>query len=231
MSIEKKYLNLITSQHRDKSNYIQTVTELLRPLADVFEMAIYFDDDFDIDNAIGVQLDILGDILDRSRYLYVEITDRYFTWNAEGVGWEQGVWKEADDPIAEIRSLEDELYRRVLKAKVMSNHWDGTIDNARTLYDVVFGDLGAKVVIQDNLDMSMTVGLVGLPNTAVHRSLLALGHLFVKPAGVRINYYLYSENPEEKLFAWDAASDRLAGWDEGHWGIELKVQGGNEYGY
>jgi len=222
------YLNLITSQHRDKPRYIGTLTALLQPYQDIFDMAVFFDEDFDLEYAIGRQLDICGEILDKDRLLKVEITDTYFTWDTEGLGWGQGIWKNLYDPDSGITSLPDDVYRRILKVKVLSNQWNGTMSDAKLMYDIIFADTGAKVVIADNQDMTMTVGFVGLPSSPVYMALLRLGEMFIKPAGVRIDFYLYSSEPTEKLFAWDSDSDRLGGWDEGYWGIEVKMnEGGN----
>ncbi len=68
--------------------------------------------------------------------------------------------------------------------------------------------------------MSMTVGIAGQPLDIVTRALLTNGYLPLKPEGVRIN--VYSITPVSgPLFAWDAESEALAGWDVGNWGIEI----------
>jgi hypothetical protein len=54
----------------------------------------------------------------------------------------------------------------------------------------------------------------------VTRALLTNGYLPLKPEGVRIN--VYSITPVDgPLFAWDAESEALAGWEVGNWGIEI----------
>jgi hypothetical protein len=123
--------------------------------------------------------------------------------------------------LAGLTRLPDDLYRLVIKAKIAANFWDGTIPGAYAVYDAVFASLGVKTIIQDNQDMSMYVGVIGLADTPINLALLRLGYIFSKPEGVRITGYIYAEDPGAKLLAWDAQSDRLGGWDEAVWGKEV----------
>lgn len=222
----ERYLSLITSEHRGKPKFEKWLIAAFEKVEATYSSGVFWDAAFDLDYAIGNQLDILGDVLGRSRQLDVDITDVYLTWDQEGLGWEQGVWRGPYDPVSALTSLPDDIYRIVLKSKVVANKWKGKIPEAYEAYHIVFESFGGKVIIQDNQDMSMDVGIVGLEPTPLNIALLHLGYLFVKPEGVRINFYMYTPDPNQKLFAWDTQSDRLGGWDEAYWGEEVRSDGG-----
>ena len=63
------YLNLITSQHRDKPDYIALLSKLLQTHEGAFQLAMGLDQDFDLDAAVGRQLDAVGQLAGVSRYL------------------------------------------------------------------------------------------------------------------------------------------------------------------
>lgn len=218
MALSERYMTLITSEHANKPKFRSMVQGVLSMADDVYNIAAFWDSAFDIDYAVGNQLDILGDVVGRTRELDVEITDVYFTFDAEGLGWDAGVWRGPYDPISGLSIMPDDIYRLILKSKIAANVWNGSITDAYDIYDIAFSMLGAKIVIQDNQDMSMIVGIMGLPNTPLNRALLQLGYMFTKPEGVRIQFYLYTPEPEQKLLAWDTESDRLGGWDQSVWG-------------
>ncbi|SQC91538.1 Protein of uncharacterised function (DUF2612) [Cedecea neteri] len=83
---------------------------------------------FDIDTAVGVQLDALGKWIGRSRVVSQPISGVYFSWDTDGLGYDQGVWQGPYDPDAGYTSLGDETYRIILKAKIAMNNWDGQND-------------------------------------------------------------------------------------------------------
>ncbi|WP_230141639.1 DUF2612 domain-containing protein, partial [Clostridium neonatale] len=56
MAIDK-YLDNITSQHRDKPKYIAWLSSCLNIIDHAYIMTKNMDNDFDLDNAIGKQLD------------------------------------------------------------------------------------------------------------------------------------------------------------------------------
>ena len=101
--------------------------------------------------------------------------------------------------------LSDDAYRTVLKAKIGANRWDGTIPGAYEVWRTAFADIGSVVVIQDNQDMSMLLGITGVRLDNVMRQLI-----------VRISYYAVS-NSGAPLFAWNCDSEGLAGWAKGAW--------------
>ncbi|CAI3643047.1 DUF2612 domain-containing protein [Clostridium neonatale] len=160
MAIDK-YLDNITSQHRDKPKFIAWLSSSLNIIDHAYIMTKNMDNDFDLDNAIGKQLDILGQIIGRKRTLTFQPLNGH-------------------NPV-----LDDETYKLVLKAKVAMNMWDGKIESAYEIWNNIFNDIGLQ--LQDNQDMSLTAYITGYVNQ-IRQDLIQHGYIVPKPEGVRINY-------------------------------------------
>ena len=220
------YLNLIPAQHRQKTKYIGTVTALLNPLCEVDTALQNLRTAFDLDTAVGKQLDAVGVRVGRTRHLNAPLEGVYFCWNTETVGWNEGVWKGKYDPEVGLISLPDDIYRMLLKAKVAANSWDGTTTGAYKAWEIAFADVGSTILIQDNQDMSIVVGIAGVPLNPVFEQLLLQNYVPLKPEGVRIAWYAITPDGGA-LFAWDCDSPALSGWTEGatggRWPNELRA--------
>jgi hypothetical protein len=106
----------------------------------------------------------------------------------------------------------------LLKAKVAANSWDGTRDGAYEIWKSVFADRGLIVLIQDNQDMSIIIGVAGAPMSGVEQELLIQGYIPLKPAGVSVEYYAVPpRGTGGALFAWDCDSEALNGWGNASW--------------
>lgn len=214
------YLDHIPSQHRQKPRYSATVEALLRPLDGIASILDALRTTFDLDTAIGAQLDATGVRVGRSRYLNTPMDGLYFALETEGVGLDEGVWKGDHDPETSRYTLPDDFYRLLLRAKVAANAWDGTIPGAYEAWEQAFAGVGSQILIQDNQDMSMTVGIAGLPMNPVFEQLLVQNYIPLKPEGVRCGYYGLALDTGP-LFALDSDSEALAGLDVGSWPKEI----------
>src|SRR5262249_20975851 len=124
--------------------------------------------DFDLDTAVGVQLDILGLWIGRSRYVQIPIEGVYFTFHMPGDpdmrdGFDQGIWKGPYDPDSGVIAMPDDTYRKVLQLQAIANEWDGTLGSIQDAFNTVF----PGVVVQDRGDvpgglMSMDVLIPGM---------------------------------------------------------------------
>jgi len=164
------------------------VEAVLSPVCDVEDLLHELRLAFDLDTAIGVQLDAVGVRVGRSRYVRMPI-NTYFSWNAEKLGWNEGYWKGLYDPESGMTSLPDDLYRQLLYGKVAANSWDGTIPGAYAVWEVAFAGRGGILIIQDNQDMSMIVGIAGKVPDEGFIQLLLQGYIPLKPEGVRIAWF------------------------------------------
>ena len=215
---DNPYLARITSEHRQKSRYVAVVDTVTRPLFDLRTLLEEIRKGFDLDTAIGVQLDQTGEWIGRTRRLHLPLTGVYFTWDEDSVGWGEGSWMGLYDRKTGMVSLPDDVYRLLLKAKVAANHWDGAKEGAYEIWESAFADQGSIILIQDNQDMSIVIGIAGVAPSAVLEQLLTQNYIPLKPSGVRVAYYAVTpDSGDGSLFAWDCDSAALNGWDHASW--------------
>jgi hypothetical protein len=153
------YLSLVTSQHRGKPKFEAVVTANNAPLLASQNLALVISEMFDVDNAVGAQLDIVGLWVGLSRSVAIPLTGVYFAWNTSGLGWGQGVWKNMFDPTTGLVNLPDSVYRNALKAKILENYWDGTIPGIYAIWAAMFPPGGPALdggVTDPSLDGALT---------------------------------------------------------------------------
>lgn len=229
------YLGLITSEHQYKPKFQSTVSAGIKPLVSLQNVLSQMAAAYDIDNAVGRQLDVVGEWIGRSRDIGVPITGVYFEWDGDPqVGWEGGVWQGPFDPSSGLVSLPDDIYRTLLRTKIVANRWSGSIPEAYEIWTSVFPT--SAIAIQDNQNMSMTVEIVGAYPDAVTLALLVNGYIPLKPEGVRIDYFAVLPAPG-LMFAWDSQvydsayndgfdldtpPQYFGGWDQGQWPQEIQ---------
>ena len=209
------YTNLITSEHAEQPNFLAAVTTSVQPLVELFDLLTSLPSKFDLDLSVGVQLDAVGEWVGRSRYLDTPLVDVYFALDTAGLGFDEGTWKGEYDPDSGLTALPDDTYRTLLRAKILANLWDGTIPGAYASWNTVFGGTGYQVLIQDNGDMSMDMGLVGKMLDAVTLALFTGGYLDLKPAGVRVTFYAVPTLADVPFFGFDALNAGISGFDFG----------------
>lgn len=210
------YLDRITSKHNQQPDFIAFLTAILQPLADALALAeSALVTCFDLDTAVGVQLDMVGLWIGRTRQLSIPISNVYFTLDT-GPGCDMGILRGPFDPGTQLLNLPDAQYRTLLYATVAANHWDGTIVGAHNAYAIIFGPSGFSLLIRDFDDMSMDFILGGPIPDAVTLALFKGGYLSLKPAGVRVNRYIVSDNSAAPIFMLDCVpSPFVAGLDVG----------------
>ncbi len=215
-----EYTALITSEHRDKPRFMAVVGALVQPLVDQMYVLQSMPGKFDLDNAVGVQLDDVGLWVGVSRKIRTPLTGIYFSFDIDGLGFDQGTWKGPFDPDTGLTVLDDDTYRLVIRAKIGANRWDGTLESSAAILNSIFG-ADTHVFIEDHQDMSMTIGIAGKVPSAVFLALLAGGYIPLKPEGVRVAYTIVTSVDGAPLFGFDMNSDLVAGFDTGVWGTAL----------
>lgn len=219
-----KYVDLITSYHASKPLFVQHVDLSTRPLVDAASTMAGMTAAFDIATAVGVQLDIIGEWVGRSRVVSEPITGVYFSFDTDGLGFEQGVWQGPYDPDSGFTKLSDEVYRVILKAKIAINNWDGTNDSLPDILNTALAGSGLAMQIIDNQDM--TISVIVFPETDiadVSRELLAAirqGYLTVKAAGVLAGSII-TPSTGTQMFGFDLDNEYFAGFDTGAWETNL----------
>ncbi|WP_454734230.1 DUF2612 domain-containing protein [Cupriavidus pauculus] len=215
-----QYTDLITSEHNKRPKFMAVVETLAEPMVDLQIVLSAMPVKFDLDNAVGDQLDTIGLWVGISRDVPVPLTGVYFSLDIDGLGFDQGSWKGPFDPDAWLTRLDDDTYRLVIRAKIGANHWDGTLESSKAILDSIFGG-GTFVFIQDNQDMSMTIGIAGVIPSAVFLAVLANGLIPLKPEGVRINIVIVTTVDGAPMFGFDMDNNLVAGFDVGAWGTPL----------
>ena len=210
-----EYTNLITTEHANSAKFILSVAASTDPFVDIQALLSDFGVDFDLDTAIGDQLDIIGKWVGVSRQVNTPLTGVYFEFDTAGVGWDEGYWKRQFDPSQGLISLLDEAYRLLLRATISLNYWDGTTQGAGVAIAILFPN--NFIYIQDNMNMTMTVAVGGPTLDVVSAALLLGGYLALKPCTVRIDY-VFSSLPPAPIFGFDVNNSFIGGWESGAWG-------------
>jgi hypothetical protein len=173
---------------------------LLKKFDDVSQCLVQLDTAIDLDVAVGVQLDWLGQVVGAVRTLPFQ--------PSFGVS-----------PV-----LDDDTYRIYIKAKIAQNQWDGTIDALYQIWVSLFPSV--KLIIKDNQNMTATLDIGGLPSTllidmiagyAVNGALTGTvrnGLIVPRPEGVEYTFSLVSG----PVFGWGTVNtDFIAAWGVGVW--------------
>ncbi|HDG5313199.1 DUF2612 domain-containing protein [Pantoea dispersa] len=220
-----KYTELITNYHAGKPRFVAHVELSTRPLTDASTALQGLITAFDIDSAVGAQLDILGEWIGRTRIVSQPISGVYFSFDTDGLGWDQGIWQGPYDPDAGYTSLSDDTYRIVLKAKIAINNWNGQNDTLPPILETALEGSGLKMQIVDNQDMTISVWV--FPEEDISQVSLELiaairqGYLTVKAAGVWAGDIqtpsIETPSVGNRFFGFDMDNEFIAGFDDGAW--------------
>lgn len=154
------YLDLVTSEHSTKPKYMAWLSVLLTPLIDAIKLNEGVKKAFDLNTAIGAQLDIIGKWLEQPRQVDFQPTD------------------------GSSSILSDNYYRTVLKAKVVKNQWKGTISNFYSFWNVLFKGQPLQIYLVDNQDMEPVAVIWSSSVDQMMQDLIANNYIVPKPAGL-----------------------------------------------
>lgn len=149
------YTALVTPQHADKPRFLATVAASVDPLATLQSTLLAMELAFDLDSAVGVQLDAVGIRVGSSRLIPVPIQGVYFSFGDSRRGWGRGIWFDRLHNGSAISSLDDDTFRRLIRAKVLANRWDGTLAGLEAIYDAYFTDPATLVFVSDDAISSL----------------------------------------------------------------------------
>lgn len=162
MSIKTQdYINLITSEHINRKNFISYNLSFLNKIQDICFVFDSFYTKFDIDKAEGDQLDKIASYFNLSRSVSnnnTNIPDK----------------------------LNDEDFRTYIKAISIFKNWDGTLGQIKEKFLQLFP--GSIFVIKDNQDMSIEYEIINPTYSDVVGELIVNGFIIPKPSGVKVNY-------------------------------------------
>lgn len=177
------YLDLITSEYAEKPKFNAYVLAFLEEVSPSVECLEQFSELFNLQNAVGDQLDKCGELVALTRELPI-----------------------SDPDIPSV--LPDDIFRIVIQARILANFWDGTIQGWEKLISVIFPDASYNIV--DNQDMTVNVVMIDPSSTATLTALLLNGYLIPKPSGVLVNWTIQEnalfgwDTDNAFLTGWDA---------------------------
>lgn len=218
MITDEKYVSLITSEHDQRPKFVAMVRAVAASYVEDYNLMKSYTSLFDIDEAIGQQLDVVGQWVGVSRFVSVKLDSVYFSFDVAGLGLDEGKWYSPYNPLYTTVRLDDEPYRTLLRAKIANNQWDGTIPGAYAVWETLFADTGIGLLIQDLSNMHMVVAFTGPVPDEITLSLVAGGYLDLRPAGVQIDAYLTPTVTDTAYFGFDVENASIAGFDHGAWG-------------
>jgi hypothetical protein len=163
------YKRLLIAQYADKEKATAHISAILSKFEEVYEFAKSFEKAFDIDFAIGKQLDIIGKIVRINRNVPFAIPKKYFGFDGHKNAYPFG--DKSKDVVAypfkdkfEIPytsgTLNDQQYRFFIKAKIMKNYSCGKIIDEddrlsiQNAIDYIFNGIG---YITDRKNMTLTL--------------------------------------------------------------------------
>jgi hypothetical protein len=213
-----KYVALVTNEHSNKPKFNALLAMLVQPIADIIALMQSMPDAFDLDNAVGAQQDIIGLWVGVTRNVTVPLANVFFSLDSPALGLDQGTLQGPFDASTGLISLPDPQYLTLLRARIASNHWDGTIPGAYTAWNTLFAGTGFSILIQDGNDMSFILALTGPVPDAVTLALFTGGELALKPATIRISAFITPSVANAPYFGIGVENTAIGGLDNGTFG-------------
>lgn len=160
------YKGLLILQYSTQPNALATMDAIIRSFVQD-QIASKVRDGFDLETALGMQLDILGQYRGISRVVFgivptpvwslpeagdtfpgtwlgwTELSDPDPTWN----------WLQVNDLNSVAYALSDQQMRRLIRLKAAIDSWDGGLG---TLDALLFAAFGSYVTVIDNMNGSIT---------------------------------------------------------------------------
>nr|DAV87994.1 MAG TPA: Protein of unknown function (DUF2612) [Caudoviricetes sp.] len=235
------YRDLITSEYRLSKKFNSMVRAMVDYGCILDAAVLKIVEKFDIDEATGNQLDIIGECVGVTRSLNFEPTALAYSI-IEGPSLSELLkdtgkesqytiiqtpiaaqrtdtdvisgYKPAEFDSTKERLISDDIYRIMIKARIIQNIWKGNATELYEMWDVLFPkNMGLQ--IQDNQDMSFNIVLIG-DYPEIMKELIMHGYIIPKPEGVRINMLSFVSTDGLPIFAYDYNTINYSGYTS-HW--------------
>lgn len=181
------YDDLLIYQYRKKPKAKATIHALMSEVDRIIENIADLKSQWDIDVSRGYSLDIIGRRIGVSRILPSFVSKGYFGY-LETVGakkWGEGVWYRYGESMGGSLSLNDEDYRFLLKAKILKNFQNGTLDY---LIDALQKLMSENANAKDNLNMTVDIFLPLQSLNSLQQYLIQQSDILPRAMGVKYNY-------------------------------------------
>lgn len=220
-------LSRVALQYQESPRFLEWLRALLAYSEEIETLFQKMALQVDIDIAEGVNLDVIGVIVGRSRIINNAIPIGFFgftgqpgvlSYGEEGVPGVGGRFRDESEPAFASTVLADPEYRLLLKAKIVKNHSRGYTEDVLTGLGILFPS--ESVVADDNGVMTMQIG-VGRELQFWEQVLVKEEDILSRPAGVLINSYTHWD--ASAYFGFEGQPDALGFGDEGNPAIGGKL--------
>jgi len=170
------YEDLIPTRNANRPKFMAYLDSVLRhgiALGSVVESIVSA---YDLENAAGEQLNVIGDMVGLSRRL-------------------------AFSPPFGGKDMSDEEYRLMIQLRIAHNFWDGTCSGAFVVNQVL-SDFGIDIQYIDNMDMTVQVQLPGTVSQRLTQ-IIGLSGLLPVPAGVNCTFTIIGGEVEAEEAMFD----------------------------
>lgn len=189
--IQDEYEKLLIVQYADKPKASATVSAIVSRFKNISDVIEQFESAFDLDTAIGAQLDIIGKIVGISRNVEGVIPKIFFGFddNVNARGFGLAPFYTTDQAQYTDTQLSDSDYRFFIRMKIAKNHVKATMsdDNGSNLNAVILSMFEGYAYMVDNKDMTVTIYIENSPKSYLLPYAITLD-LIPLPQAVDIKY-------------------------------------------
>jgi hypothetical protein len=196
VTFESDYVNLLIKQYWEKPKAAAEIEVMAGTWRKTFEWIDSFSDEFDLNNATGDRLDIIGRIVGIGRNIPYSIPKIAFGFdeNPNSRGFDD-LFSPLDDraPFQDLFEsastelvLDDNAYRQFIRAKIAKNTFGPYLsgNDFLSIQDAVINIFGGLAYVTDNYDMTLTLHVSAVLSSTTLDAILKMS-LIPKPQGVR----------------------------------------------
>lgn len=212
------YTQLITSEHNQQPKFNAYVALLANPLSDIAALIDSLPALFDLDVAVGAQLDATGAWIGQARQVANVLTPGFFGFSDDisALGFGEigqpsvgGRFIELGEQTSGSAILSDPEYRNLLRARILQNQWNGTVTTFEQALAAIVNINNTGVVIPTQvLDVGSRVVSILTPQQIdpVAYALLTGYDIVPRPAGIRYQFM----QPLSTPYPWTVAGTATA---------------------
>lgn len=189
-------LSRVALQYQESPRFLDYLRALLLYSVELEALFQFMATQVEIDIAEGVNLDVIGEIVGRSRIIPAAIPIGFFgfdgqpgvlTYGQEGVPGIGGRFRDESESAFASTVLADPEYRLLLKAKIIKNHSKGYTEDALAGLEMLFGAGGSvQTAVTSNGAMTMQIG-VGRELQYWEKVIVGQIDILSRPAGVLLS--------------------------------------------
>lgn len=182
--IKDTYLNYVPSKYVTKYTYMNVLNIFIQPQIDINDLLNLITSKLYLNNTNAYTLNLLGEIFNVSRFVTPPIYLPTFSWNINGLGWNQIEWGKTDK---QETLVDDTLYKYLVVFRTKLMLWDGSIGMLLACLEESFPTVDFTII--DELNMTIKIYCKFRDDTLIPiKQLLLNGALQLFITGVNINW-------------------------------------------